>query len=191
MEWIRDDPVRQHGNAACLHLGWTGQAAFCASSVAMGTLAIFIGISGTSLSSFDLSIDLHVTQALFVTRRRHQLTRRPHLPAAKDPSHSMKSSIIACSRHEQPRLTSTCTVPFARTWTTLQDATCGVRHIEVLNVVTRLEVESSDSHSDLYAHLGTMAHSDVVCAGSSPSCNGVLSVYPMTFQSLQCWSTLN
>ena len=27
MERIRDDPVRQHGNAECLHLGWTGQVA--------------------------------------------------------------------------------------------------------------------------------------------------------------------
>ena len=46
--------------------------------------AIFIGIPGTSLSSFVLSIEmlnllLHVTQALFVTRRRHQLVCRPHL----------------------------------------------------------------------------------------------------------------
>ena len=99
MEWIRDDPVRQHGNAVCLHLGWTGQVATCASSVTMGTLAIFIGISSISLGSFVLSIELNlllnVTQALFVTRRRHQLTCTPHTPAAKDPSHSMKSSIIA------------------------------------------------------------------------------------------------
>ena len=67
-------------------------------------------------------------------------------------------------------------MPSARTWTTLQ---------------ARLEVESSDSDPDLCAHLGTVAHCDVVCAGSSPSCNGVLSVYPMTFQSSQCWLTLN
>ena len=65
----------------------------------MGTMAISIGLSGISLSSFDLSIELnfllHVAQALFVTRRRHQLTCRPHPPAAKDPSHSMKWSVIA------------------------------------------------------------------------------------------------
>ena len=55
----------------------------------MGTLAIFIGISGTSLSSFDLSIELnfllHVTQALFVTRRCHQLTCTPHTPSRQRP----------------------------------------------------------------------------------------------------------
>ena len=56
-----------------------------------------------------------------------------------------------------------------------------MRHTEVLNVVTRLDVESSDSDPDLCAHLGTVAHCDVVRVGSSPSCNGVLSVYPMTF----------
>ena len=47
------------------------------------SVAIFIGISGTCLSSFVLSIErltllLQLTQALFVTRRRHQLTCRPH-----------------------------------------------------------------------------------------------------------------
>ena len=44
-----------------------------------------------------------------------------------------------------------------------------MRRTEVLKVVNRLEVESSDSDADLYEHLGTMAHCDVVCAGSSPS----------------------
>ena len=64
---------------------------------------------------------------------------------------------------------------------------CRVLHTKVLNVVARLETESLDSDPGLYAHLGTKAFKDFVCAGSSPSCNGVLSVYPMTSQSLQCW----
>ena len=43
-------------------------------------------------------------------------------------------------------------------------------HTEVFNLVTRLEVESLDSDPEsVYA-----------CAGSFPSCNGVLPVIPMT-----------
>ena len=52
-------------------------------------------------------------------------------------------------------------MPSAQTWTTLQDAKCGVRHAEVLNVVTRLE-ESSDSDRGLYAHLNTVVRCSVV-----------------------------
>ena len=53
-------------------------------------------------------------------------------------------------------------MPSARTWTTLQAAACSVRHTEVLNAVTRLEVESSNSDPDLCAHLGTVVHCGVV-----------------------------
>ena len=47
-------------------------------------------------------------------------------------------------------------MPSARTWTTLQYATCAVRHTEVLKVVTRLEAGSSASDPGLCAHLGTV-----------------------------------
>ena len=80
-----------------------------------------------------------------------------------------------CSRHEQSCLTSTCTVPSARTWTTLQDATSGVRHTGVLHMVTLLEVKSSESDPCLYT--GTLRC--CACAASSPSCNGVLSFNSM------------
>ena len=44
-----------------------------------------------------LTLPRQLTQALFVTRKRHLLTYRPHPldHAAKDPSHSMKSLVIA------------------------------------------------------------------------------------------------
>ena len=97
--WIRDDPGRQHGNARALRACiWAGlyMLPLVRTLLPWHSVEIFIGTSGTCLSSFVLSIE-RLTQALFVTRRRHHPTCRPHLPdlAANDPSHSMKSSIIA------------------------------------------------------------------------------------------------
>ena len=107
MEWIRDDPVTLHGDSRALRACiWAGLDKLppVQTLLPWHSMAIFVGISGTSLSSFVLSIErltllLQLTQALFVTQRRYQLTCRPHLPdlAANDPSHSVKSSIIAWS----------------------------------------------------------------------------------------------
>ena len=105
MVWIRADPARQHGNARALRACiWAelDKLPLVRTLLPQHAMAIFFGISGTCLSSFVLSIErltllLQLTQALFVTRKRHQLTCRPHHQdlAANDPSHSMKSSIIA------------------------------------------------------------------------------------------------
>ena len=101
MGWIRDDPERQHKYARALRACiWAGLDEWppVRTLLPWHSLAVFVSISGTRLSSFVLSIEmLNLTQALLVTRKRHQLTCRPHPLdlAAKDPSHSMKSSIIA------------------------------------------------------------------------------------------------
>ena len=86
MGWIRDDPARQHGNVralrACIWVGLDKEPPV-RTLLPWHSMAILIGISGTGLSSFVRSVEmlnllLHVTQALFVTRKRHQLTCRPH-----------------------------------------------------------------------------------------------------------------
>ena len=104
MGWIRDDPVRQHGNARALRASiWVGLDKLppVRTLLPWRSMAIFIDIYSTCLSSFVLSIEMltlliQLTQALFVTRKRRHLTCRPHpLDLAKDPSHSVKSSVIA------------------------------------------------------------------------------------------------
>ena len=151
-------------------------------------MAIFIGIYGTCLSSFVLSIEmlnllLHVTQALFVTRRRHQLTCRPHLTRSSRQAPTLNELVnypsnLFCRRdpnfakfalHDTRELSEVSAHSVLKTRTILlpirlHRAICthldncagclgGVRHTEVLNAVTRLEVESSDSDPGLYPYL--------------------------------------
>ena len=140
--WIRDDPVRQHGNArslrACI---WAGL---------WHCRAIFFGISGTCLSSFVLSIErltllLQLTQALFVTRRRHHevVDCRLALQAIcsvvvipTSPSSPCATSSSELSEISPHSLLETRTIlldiyphrAICADLTTKQDATCGVRH---------------------------------------------------------------
>ena len=182
MEWIRNDPKPLHGNAralrACIWIGldkWSPAR----NLLPWHRVTIFIRKSGTNLSSFAVSIEMMhsscISRKHSLSRKRNQLTCRPHPLDLAAKSHSMRSSIIAkqskqpvlpswsqldhdclarhlpmnwarfrrtiCWSHKQSCLRSTRTVPSARTWTTWQDATCGVRHTEVLHVVPVLKVK--------------------------------------------------
>ena len=121
----------------------------------MGTMAISIGISSISLSSFVLSIELNfllnVTQALFVTRRCHQLTCTPHTPAAKDPSHSMKSSVIALALQA---ISSAVVIP------TSPSLPCATSSNELSEVSPRSLLETQTTSLDIHLHRAICADVD-------------------------------